>query len=169
METDIYRTFWRRLWAAIIDGIVLYPVGFAESYIYSTGNRYLSFASTLVVVSLCTLYFIVLHAKYGQTLGKKLMGIKVTDVNSMELIGPRRAVLRELPWLIASLVALIFLVVQLFFIDGEDIVVVFERYNNIASSISFMWLILELVTMLTNSKRRAIHDWMANSVVLKVK
>jgi len=30
----------------------------------------------------------------------------------------------------------------------------------------FSWFILEVITMLTNSKRRALHDWIAGTVVV---
>ena len=34
-------------------------------------------------------------------------------------------------------------------------------------SISLLWFLLELITMLTNKKRRAIHDYIAGSVVIR--
>jgi uncharacterized RDD family membrane protein YckC len=31
-----------------------------------------------------------------------------------------------------------------------------------------LWFLAEVVTMLTNEKRRALHDWIAGSVVVRV-
>jgi uncharacterized RDD family membrane protein YckC len=32
----------------------------------------------------------------------------------------------------------------------------------------FAWFVLELLTMLTNNKRRALHDFIAGSVVVRL-
>ncbi len=35
-------------------------------------------------------------------------------------------------------------------------------------SIHFIWFGVEIITMLTNEKRRALHDFIARSVVVKI-
>jgi len=39
-------------------------------------------------------------------------------------------------------------------------------YNDIVGMTSGVWLILELITMIFNKKRRALHDYLAGSVVV---
>jgi uncharacterized RDD family membrane protein YckC len=41
------------------------------------------------------------------------------------------------------------------------------EYSGFTNNPLFWWMVLELVTMLMNPKRRAIHDLIAKSVVVK--
>lgn len=90
------------------------------------------------------------------------------DINEIDFIGYKRAILRELPWIITTIAALIYMFWFLFILRNLSINNVIEKYNDFSFIISFTWLILELITMLTNSKRRALHDWLAKSVVIKI-
>lgn len=164
-----YHTFWRRLGAALIDGIIFYPLTLIEVYIYNTTNIFLFYTSIFVLSFIPFFYFIILHAKHGQTLGKKAMNIKVIDINEVDFIGYKRATLRELPWIIFTTAALIYMFWQLLIVKNNNTIDVLEKYIDFTSFISFVWMILELITMLTNPRRRAIHDWMAKSVVVKIK
>jgi len=104
---NIYHTFWRRLGAAFIDGIILYPLTLIEVYIYNTTNIFLFYTGIFVLSFIPFFYFIILHAKEGQTLGKKAMNIKVIDINEVDFIGYKRAILRDLPWIVFTIAALI--------------------------------------------------------------
>jgi uncharacterized RDD family membrane protein YckC len=44
-----------------------------------------------------------------------------------------------------------------------------EADGGILGWLGFLWLTAELVTMLTNPMRRSVHDFIAGSVVLRVK
>ena len=50
--------------------------------------------SVLIVLTLYAMYFVVLTAKWGQTPGKRLVGIRVVDAEGREP-GIRRALMRE--------------------------------------------------------------------------
>lgn len=163
-----YNTFWKRLWAAIIDGIILYPLVFVDTAFDNSNHQPLFVIGKFLSTFLYILYFIILHAKYGQTIGKKLMNIKVIDIAEINLIGFKRATIRELPWIIAN--GLIFLyLLKFFFLKNTDLIGIKEKYDDLSFIISFAWLAIELISMLTNPKRRAVHDWLAKSVVIKTK
>ncbi|WP_372847074.1 RDD family protein [Pontiella sp.] len=86
-----YAGFWCRFGAVFIDGIVMYvanlPIGIAFSLMMpmmQSGNSrpgaafWLAFAVMyLFQLAIPALYMILMHGKYGATLGKKAMGIKV--------------------------------------------------------------------------------------------
>jgi uncharacterized RDD family membrane protein YckC len=112
-------------------------------------------------------YSIVCHGLYGQTIGKKLVGIRVLDVSESRL-SMRQAVTRD-----SVVVALLILGLSI------DLPAVASGKNpyaaggtlTIAQWISlyatFGWFLVELITMLANEKRRAVHDYLAGSVVVR--
>jgi uncharacterized RDD family membrane protein YckC len=121
----------------------------------------------LITSYLCThFYMIFLHATYGQTLGKMVMKIKVLDV-SENPINWRQAVLRESPNIVFSL---FFLSSEIYQITTEGIGETFRDaffYNAVFVLITF-WAIAEVIVTLSNEKRRAIHDYIAGTVVVKL-
>jgi uncharacterized RDD family membrane protein YckC len=44
---------------------------------------------------------------------------------------------------------------------------VLNNYDNFTLIVALVWILLELITMLANKKRRAIHDFIAGSVVIR--
>ena len=114
------------------------------------------------------IYIVIGHGKYGQTLGKKIMQIKVLDIGEQKTIGYSRAFLRESVWLIAEISGIIYLIYlssATTVTDRELVKLVYEDYMSFTT---LGWLLLELITMLFNKKRRALHDYIAGSVVVKI-
>ena len=66
----------------------------------------------------------------------------------------------------SSLVYFIYIVVAHGYVDGTEQIT--SLPGLILAYASLGWFLLEVVTMLTNSKRRAIHDLIAKTVVLRV-
>lgn len=160
-----YSTFWQRFTAAIIDSIILWPLTLINGYIESSANRFMFIFGNLILTIVYSAYFIILHGMYGQTIGKKIMGIKVTDINEVSLIGNKRALIRELPWIITNISvflysSLILLMAHPSLEDAKD------NYDRFIFVTSIGWLLVELITMLTNYKRRAMHDYLAKSIVI---
>ena len=94
------------------------------------------------------------------------MRIKVFDIDEKNVIGYRRAFLRESVWFFVSIAGLVLLIYK-----TRDNTSLREEliYDNSVMIISSIWLVTELITMLTNSKRRALHDYIAGSVVIDLK
>ena len=163
-----YQTFWKRFFAALIDGIVLYPLSLIDIAANNSSNQFLFGIGIFVSSFLYIFYFIILHAKYGQTLGKKLMNIKVVDVAEVELIGFKRAMTRESPLLIATVAIFLYLFVSLFLLKNIKLTTAKEKYYDLSFLSSFGWLITELISMFLNPKKRAINDLLAKDVVVKI-
>jgi uncharacterized RDD family membrane protein YckC len=101
------------------------------------------------------------HARWGQTLGKWVFGVCVVDV-SEESLRPLQAVKRAVVPLVVSLAWAIREAVR-----GTPA----PTPNDLSSPlevISLSWFLLEVVTMLGNKKRRAFHDYIAGTVVIRV-
>lgn len=90
VKYEKYGGFWRRFLAGIVDAIII---------------SFLGFVPYAWVVSL--LYYPLLIAFYGQTVGKKLLGLKVVNKDDESPIGLFDAVVRE--WLGKFVSAIVFL------------------------------------------------------------
>jgi len=154
-----YQTFGARFGAAIIDGLVISPVNMLGRVLLGDKAEN-SIAWLIVYNALCFFYSVFLHGKYGQTLGKKAFHVKVVQNNNEEMgIGFKKAFIRDSVWI--GLVC-IEIVLALFGVaDNSDAA-------SVISFLSFGWAIAELVTMLFNKKKRAVHDLIAGSVVIDV-
>jgi uncharacterized RDD family membrane protein YckC len=167
---DKYKTFGPRFWAGFIDGLVFAPVSLFDNYLSAPARGPMILISWAIVsYSAYWLYSVILHARYGQTLGKRAMQVKVLDVSEERIPSLRQAFLGDVGYIainIASLGYFIYIVVVHKYVSGT------EQVNSLPGMVlafaSIGWLLLEIVTMLTNSKRRAIHDLIAKTVVLKV-
>lgn len=78
----VYAGFWERFGAAFIDGIIVGVVGFVLGMIFpEPDNRYFGTANIINAV-ISWLYFALQESSANQaTLGKKALGLKVTDLN----------------------------------------------------------------------------------------
>ncbi len=167
MDTDKYRTGLKRLTAAIIDWIVFLPLVLIEQWLFkNTESLSVVIGWTIFTAFLPLMYFVLLHYKYGQTIGKWVTGIKVLDVSETKSITLKQSVLRDIFYLAIQIIGLLyftFLVVK-----TDEAEYLYNDYRNFADNPILWWTIIELVTMLTNQKRRALHDFIAKTVVIRV-
>lgn len=163
-----YTSFGERLAAGLIDGLVFVPFVIVDSvFIAKNTNGWLVVTWTMLMTIASFLYSVLMHARYGQTLGKMAMKIKVVDVSETRDIGLRKAFLRDSVWIAVELIGffiLLYGIVSEGFIS-DDITLVYDSYF---AWFGGAWFLLELITMLTNSKRRALHDFIAGTVVMKL-
>ena len=162
-----YRTFWERFWAGVLDGLVLLPISIMNHFISKPGRP------AAVLISWATFFFfsvlaysILMHARFGQTVGKMLMGVKVWDVSEGRLPSLRQAFLRDIGNVVPNVAALAYFI---FLVASQRYVGHGEEVNSLPGAVigwtSFAWFLVEVITMFTNQKRRALHDFIAGTVV----
>ena len=160
-----YSTFGPRFFAAIIDGIsisiILYALGsvlgiFPE-WIVEMVN-YLTFFDLYI-------YSVLLHGLFGRTIGKAVMSVKVVKHSDESDISFKQAFLRDSVPISLLVLILILLVLAPVGEDGTMSIVVLYLLM-IAGFLNFIWVLLEIFTMLLNEKRRALHDIIAGTVVI---
>ena len=169
-----YRTFWPRFWSGWIDTLVFLPFILISNYVYSSGAKL-----PVVVVAfyhvfyslLWYAYSIYFHGKFGQTLGKMAMKVKVMDLSETRTIDFKQALLRDSIPLGFTIVLLPHDVIQI--MNGTSYMLnptttQPDKISMILICVMMVWGILEIVTMLFNSRRRAIHDFIAGSIVVRV-
>lgn len=156
---DKYSTFWLRFAALLIDGVVLSILSALIQYLLGTGasmNDLLPYIYTILMVG-----------RYGQTVGKMAMKIKVVDHITEESVGYTQSFKREA---IPFFLSVIFILLAKF-LKANDSIYDLEPLEFIVlfipSGMQLIWMILEIVTMLNDSKGRALHDKIAGTVVIK--
>jgi uncharacterized RDD family membrane protein YckC len=93
--------FWRRLGGALIDAILLGIVNGILRAILGIGP------GTGLGVIISFTYFTYFHGRTGQTPGNAVLGIRVLDIETREVIGYGRAFIRALVAIVSALVILI--------------------------------------------------------------
>jgi uncharacterized RDD family membrane protein YckC len=171
-----YGGFWRRFAALWIDFLCLLPL----TLLYFWANeRYRLFAAYYFIPGqiLGIFYSVYLVRRFGGTPGKLAMGLRICCVDGSPA-GYREAFLRYLPDLILSVLVSIALIYASFAIsDAEYHSFGFlERTQRLTQLtplwfhplqiIQQVWVWGEFVVLLTNRKRRAIHDFLAGTVVI---
>jgi uncharacterized RDD family membrane protein YckC len=171
-----YAGFWPRLGALLLDCLILLPLtalafwGDAHSRLFTL---YYLVPGTLLGV----FYSVYLVRRFGGTPGKLIAGVRIRKVNG-DPVGYREAVLRYLPDFVLGLLMAIAMIVGLFhmtdaqyhalsFMDrAKRIVVLAPSWYKPLQIVQNVWVWSELIVLLTNRKRRALHDFIAGTVVV---
>jgi uncharacterized RDD family membrane protein YckC len=167
-----YRTFWRRFFAGLIDALVFSPLMWANASVWAVTPSAPTLAAWAVVHGLSgSAYMIVGHRLWGQTLGKAVFGIRVVDVSGRPLSW-RQASLRESIWVafaVGSVVLDIKSAMAGINAYSPENLAIMSPAETLLMNASMLWLGLELITMLLNDKRRAIHDLIAGTAVVRIR
>lgn len=178
-EGEKYRTFWPRFWASLIDEIFFVVVLSLVMVALLPG---LENVMDIIVPFLFLAYFIVLHGLFGQTLGKFLCKVKVVSV-AEKRINFQHAIMRDIVPLILITILFIYYIfvinpalsnVVIPGMSEEEVMVMkaikmheFSWFFVVLRLVQLLWLLTEVITMLTNDKRRALHDYIAGTVVVR--
>jgi uncharacterized RDD family membrane protein YckC len=170
MTDDQYQTFWRRLGAAFLDIIIFVSLSLVDDWVLSLQPP-VPIVTTYMAVSESTflVYSILMHGLFGQTVGKMITRVKVVSLDETPLT-MRQAVLRDSPGLLFQLAYLPLAVMHLDWLialrRGDETEI--PQWFHVLGYGALLMLFIELATMLTNRKRRALHDFIAGSVVVKI-
>lgn len=172
--TDYYSTFSPRFWSIFVDSCVLWSIGFLITIILPIENSgYLATLLVIVENLAWLLYMVIMHARYGQTIGKMITKVRVVDFRTEGKITFWQASLREGTPFVLSLG---FLGYEVFAnltwaTEQNAIASVMELVGNktflLLTMLPSLWFTAEILTMLTNDKRRALHDFIAGTVVIR--
>lgn len=165
-ELDKYSTFGARFWASIIDAMFIGVLSAVLTYLGTQTGGGVQTALGYIDTVQFAVYSIALHAIYGQTIGKMALDVKVVDHLSENSISFKQALLRDcvpVVMLILSLIASIFVPAEQAAKAPDWLI-----YAMMTFGISyFLWHLLEIITMLFNEKNRALHDFIAGTVVIR--
>lgn len=173
-----YAGFWPRFAALLLDLLVMSPLFILVWW----GNEHFRLFDVYYFLpgTLFGLWYgVYLVRRFGGTPGKRLMKLRIVKVGG-ESVTYREALLRYLPeWVmgigtsLAGIVAVLSLTdAQYFaattFIERSQVVAeAMPSWNGPVTIALNIWVWGEFLVMLTNKKRRAIHDFIAGTVVVK--
>ena len=166
MDNQKYYTGLKRLGAAIVDGIVFMPLLLVDQWLIGkTDNNSLIISWTIFTTFLSLFYSIFAHYKYGQTIGKWVAGVKVLDISETKTLTLRHSILRDSFYLVIEIIGLLYF--TFLFLQTGKTEYILNDYRSFADQPILWWTLIELISMLTNTKRRAVHDFLARSVVVR--
>ena len=180
-ETELrpfhYAGFWPRLGSLLLDMVILSPL--AAITIWGNHHYRLSDVYAVVPQVLFGLWFSVyLVGRFGGTPGKLILGLRVVKVSG-EPATFSVAFIRDLPGLVLDTLWRVGLVMTLLHMTDTEYFAIgpHKHYSAIEKmappwchwvEIALqVWVWSELIVLLTNKKRRAIHDFIAGTVVIR--
>lgn len=163
-----YSTFGARFIAGFLDGLVFVPLLVLAGFIDSPDDGVALFLVwSAISYSSYWLYSVLFHWRTGQTLGKRALKINVLDVSESRIPTLPQAILRDIGYIALNTFALAYLVFLVLSDQYSDVAMVRSIPARIANWAGWCWFLLEIATMLTNEKRRALHDFIARTVVVR--
>jgi uncharacterized RDD family membrane protein YckC len=156
-----------------VDSCVLWPVVFTVSILLAFRLPPVLTALLVIVQSFAWLVYTVwMHARYGQTIGKMACKVKVVDYPTEQAIGARQAILRESIPIVINMVlvgyhAFVIITSQLPYRAIYREHLARDKVYSTLLLVPFLWFVAEAITMLSNRKRRALHDFIAGTVVIR--
>ncbi|MGB0732193.1 MAG: RDD family protein [Pontibacterium sp.] len=163
-----YKTFWLRLLALFIDGLVFLPLSWVDEYVLSGAVGAYGIVGWGIFYSLISIaYYVLMHVKFGQTLGKMAVRVKVLNVTEEGYISLKQACIRYIP-LFAALPMGVMMYVYLAFYPSEIEAFSSSNFVLYTAGAAIVWALLDIVTFIFQEERRALHDLIAGSVVVRV-
>lgn len=172
-----YAGFWRRFGALWIDFVIFLPI-MGMNYFFSNQTRLWHVYGFIPNALLGLWYHVYLVARYGGTPGKLVLNMRVAMADSAPVTIKAASFRYSVTFVLSTLLYLGFLSAVWQMTDGEYFTFDFmERGKRLAelappwyrtvNVLMQAWTVSEFVTMFFNKKRRALHDFMAGTVVIK--
>ena len=161
-----YAGFWIRVAAALIDTLVLIPI-FGLNFYNLFGIKSIYLALLLPVIA--AIYKPFMEYKYGATLGKMAVKIKVVDLD-YKAIDLGTAIKRYIPWILVNVVSLVTIYLTFSnpaFIDAESFMEVgllqqengYDTYVNVAN----LAVLISVIFVAFDKEKQGLHDRLADT------
>jgi uncharacterized RDD family membrane protein YckC len=159
-----YKTFFPRLVALLIDSFIMLPLAIMDDWFRRAEFPPVFFYLWIPVSALVfPVYTIMMNGYCGQTLGKMAMNVKVLDVTE-EPIKFVQSIKREIPEVIYR-IGIIVLGIVFLAQDPESENA--KMSYGVFGTFAMIWGLADITTFFFNDKRRALHDFIAGTVVVK--
>ncbi|MFN8416371.1 MAG: RDD family protein [Cytophagaceae bacterium] len=179
IDDNIYAGFPPRFSSLVLDMAFLIPLSYGAIYINSL-DRLMFFYTIIPLLLIKFVYNVYIPHRYGATSGKLVLGLQFLRIDGQE-IGFKEAFLRYSVLFALSIFGAIVTTTAL--VQADD-----TNFNNldwveqatylmsfspilyvIADWAGHVWTWSEVVVLLTNPLRRALHDYIAGTVIVKKK
>ena len=177
INEDVYAGFWVRLGAKLLDFIILLPITGLVFYVNSLSK------SACIQIMIPNLLFglafeVVLVKIYGGTPGKLILGLKIIKKDSDSIDWKSSFYRYSVEFIIAVLgVYVMFLTLNLIddstyaslgFLKRSQLISTINPIpTKIQSWTNFAWVFIGAIVLISNSRKRTTHDFIAGTVVIK--
>ena len=178
-EKPKYAGFFQRLGSLLIDAMILMPISFFVMW-GNEQSRLFTLYYFIPGLIIMFLYHIYLVKEYGGTPGKLLLNIKITKLDETN-VGYKEAIIRQIINLILGVALQVYTILTILNMTDEEyfsynwvtrgqaIIEYSPMWYYIILALTNIWVYSEFIVMLTNKERRAIHDFMAGTIVINKK
>jgi len=171
-DTVVYATFMQRMYAFMVDCLVFIPLNLLGNF---NTLAIKSFTLSIVITIVWWIYKPVMEWKFGATLGKMALKIRVVD-ESLQDISFNQAALRFLPYFAVSL-SLLFSTFALFNVVGFYEANTLEEFqqlqeylpNNSTATIAIFFFIFSCSSIMLDEKKQSIHDRISQTYCILTK
>ena len=173
----VYAGFWKRFCAGFADGLILMPL--VVFFVWIEGfDRTLAIAITIPSSIMYAMYHVFFNARLGGTPGKLAVGIRITKPDGSRISWPE-AWKRSSVYLVFALVVLVVEVWALTQVDPSRYASLrwieraqllqehFSAWYSFVTILQNTWIWSEIVVLLFNKRKRAIHDFIAGTIVIR--
>ena len=172
----VYAGFWQRFGAGIVDVIVLIPVAYILYYLEGISIS-AAIIAAFISSALYSIYTVYFHYRYSATLGKMTTKIKVTNPDGSP-IDLRQAILRSSVDIGFAVLAVTAQIIAISHANPEEylsagwmerieyIVPLYPSWYDLVTIGTNVWVLGEFFVLLLNKRKRAIHDFIAGTVVI---
>lgn len=171
-----YAGFWVRLGAILLDFLCMSPT---IPFVRWGWNHYRLFDLYWLgpATGISLLFYVYLVGRFGGTPGKLMLGLRIVRVDGRP-VGYTKALIREAPGLCLDLIYRAGIAISLLSLTDAQYAAFKHRHHytelerfgplwlHWAQIATQVWALSEFVVMLTNRKRRALHDFLAGTAVV---
>ena len=177
MLTVEYSTFWRRVGGALLDGLILLPLSLLAYFglMYTRLFYLYYFVPGLVILGFYAIYLV---KRNGGTPGKRILDLKIVMLDGTP-VTTKAAILRYSVQIVLAALSTLGLAMAGFNVTDEEFQPLgyMQRiatlsahapaWNTVVTWSAQGWYVLSAIVMLCNAKRRAVHDFIAGTVVIR--
>jgi uncharacterized RDD family membrane protein YckC len=179
ISENLYAGFGSRLGSMLLDFIFVLPVVLLVLYLNGLGKN-VFFYTIIPNLLFSVWYHVYLPKRYGGTPGKLTVGISIIRIDGQP-IGWNEAILRHIVMLVLAILSAIIMSVSLMQADettymglswlekSKYLMAFSPLFFSFYQWVSNIWVWGEFIVLLTNERKRAIHDFMAGTVIVKTK
>jgi uncharacterized RDD family membrane protein YckC len=172
-----YGGFWIRFGAAMLDGIFLVPLGIIQFLGVRWSANYFVYSFVPLMI-FNAFYWMYLVKAFGGTPGKRVVNMRIAMADGSP-VTMTAAVLRNAPIYLLSLLSSLGQLMAIRSLPESDLAGLgyLETIQLLTSSAPawyawvgpaiFLWLLVTAIVLLCNRRRRALHDFIAGTVVLR--
>lgn len=179
INESIYAGFWIRFGSLLLDLVIISPLIFLVLYLngISKSAYYYTVIPTIIFHFWYNVYLV---RKNGGTPGKRLSGLTILKKDGTDLTW-KEAILRHIVSIVLTIFVAIITIIALSLSDAEYyeslnwmkkqeyLMTLLPVYFTLYTWTSNIWTYGELFVLLLNKRKRALHDFIAETVIIKTK